>query len=188
MNPPFSTALGVDTRVADAALRHIASALARLADGGRLVAITGSSCAPGSPTWRDSFVRLQEQARVVFTAPIAGSVYASHGTTFETRLTVIDKLPAENPGVFPPWRDMAADLQTLLQMLVEDLPSRAAVPASTSPVPSVRSTASLRQPPAPVPRPVAVPTLEPTGIPLEYETIDWAATSNGKLTDALYEP
>lgn len=188
MNPPFSTALGVDTRVADAALRHIASALARLADGGRLVAITGSSCAPGSPTWRDSFVRLQEQARVVFTAPIAGSVYASHGTTFETRLTVIDKLPAENPGVFPPSRDMAADLQTLLQMLVEDLPSRAAVPASTSPVPSVRSTASLRQPPAPVPRPVAVPTLEPTGIPLEYETIDWAATSNGKLTDALYEP
>ena len=109
MNPPFSTALGVDTRVADAALRHIASALARLADGGRLVAITGSSCAPGSPTWRDSFVRLQEQARVVFTAPIAGSVYASHGTTFETRLTVIDKLPAENPGVFPPSRDMAAD-------------------------------------------------------------------------------
>ena len=39
-----------------------------------------------------------------------------------------------------------------------------------------------------MPRPVAVPTLEPTGIPLEYETIDWAATSNGKLTDALYEP
>ncbi|MFX9684484.1 hypothetical protein ABTP08_20715, partial [Acinetobacter baumannii] len=31
MNPPFSAALGVETRVADAAFRHISSALARLA-------------------------------------------------------------------------------------------------------------------------------------------------------------
>ncbi len=36
MNPPFSAAAHVDGRVADAALRHISSTLARLADGGRL--------------------------------------------------------------------------------------------------------------------------------------------------------
>ena len=41
MNPPFSVAAHVDGRVADAALRHISSALARLVEGGRLVAITG---------------------------------------------------------------------------------------------------------------------------------------------------
>src|SRR6266478_6501837 len=64
MNPPFSVAAHVDGRVADAALRHISSALARLTDGGRLVAITGASLSPDNPTWRDSFVRLQERARV----------------------------------------------------------------------------------------------------------------------------
>ncbi len=43
MNPPFSAAAHVDGRVADAAFRHISSALARLTDGGRLVAITGAN-------------------------------------------------------------------------------------------------------------------------------------------------
>ena len=47
MNPPFSAVANVDRRMADAALRHIASALARLPEGGRLVAITGASCSPG---------------------------------------------------------------------------------------------------------------------------------------------
>jgi predicted RNA methylase len=101
MNPPFSTALHVETRVADAAFRHLSSAVARLADGGRLVAITGANCAPDHKAWREGFVRLQEKARVVFTATIAGSVFAPHGTTVETRLTVIDKVPADDPVQFP---------------------------------------------------------------------------------------
>ena len=46
---------------------------------------------PDNPAWRDAFVRLQERGRVVFTAAIDGAVYAKHGTTIETRLTVIDK-------------------------------------------------------------------------------------------------
>src|SRR3546814_3406890 len=49
MNPPFSAVAHVDRMMKDAALRHIASALARLAPGGRLVAITGASCAPDNP-------------------------------------------------------------------------------------------------------------------------------------------
>jgi len=81
MNPPFSAAAHVDGRVADAALRHISSALARLAQGGRLVAITGSNLSPDNPSWRDDFVRLQERARVVFSAAVDGRVYARHGTT-----------------------------------------------------------------------------------------------------------
>ena len=59
--------------MADAALRHVASALARLAEGGRLVAITGASFAPDNPAWRDAFVRLQERGRVVFSAAIDGA-------------------------------------------------------------------------------------------------------------------
>lgn len=188
MNPPFSAALGVETRVADAAFRHIASALARLADGGRLVAIMGSNCASDHAAWRGSFIRLQESARVVFTAPIAGSIYASHGTTFETRLTVIDKAPADDPGVFPQSHEMATDLPSLLRMLVDALPARAPV-AVLPAIPSTGKIASAsRRVVEPKPRLVSVPPVEPAGAVLEYETVDWTATANIRLTDALYEP
>jgi predicted RNA methylase len=63
MNPPFSAAVHVDRNMADAALRHVASALARLPEGGRLVTITGANIAPDNPAWTDSFKRLQEQGR-----------------------------------------------------------------------------------------------------------------------------
>ena len=81
MNPPFSAAVHVDRQMADAALRHVGSALARLPEGGRLVTITGANVAPENPAWTDSFIRLQEQGRVVFSAAIDGAVYAKHGTT-----------------------------------------------------------------------------------------------------------
>jgi predicted RNA methylase len=58
MNPPFSAMANVEGRMADAAYRHVASALARLADGGRLVTITGASFAADNPAWRDAFTRL----------------------------------------------------------------------------------------------------------------------------------
>jgi hypothetical protein len=66
MNPPFSVAAHVEGRVADAALRHVTSALARLTEGGRLVAITGASLSPDNPVWRDGFIHLQHRGRVVF--------------------------------------------------------------------------------------------------------------------------
>ena len=101
MNPPFSAAVHVDRQMADAALRHVASALARLPEGGRLVAITGANVAPDNPAWTDSFMRLQEHGRVVFSAAIDGAVYAKHGTSIDTRLTVIDQVPADDSRVLP---------------------------------------------------------------------------------------
>ncbi len=101
MNPPFSALAGVDGRVADAAARHVASALARLAPGGRLVAITAAGFALDSPAWAPTFARLQEHGRVVFSAAIDGGVYARHGTKMPTRLTVIDKVPAGKSAAFP---------------------------------------------------------------------------------------
>src|SRR5713101_1980382 len=124
MNPPFSAAAHVDGRVADAALRHISSALARLTDGGRLTAITGASLSPDNPSWRDGFVRLQERGRVVFSAAIDGRVYARHGTTTETRLTVIDRIPAEDPTVFPTSQAIATDLTMLLDWVTHLVPAR----------------------------------------------------------------
>jgi hypothetical protein len=129
MNPPFSVAAHVDGRVADAALRHISSALARLADGGRLVAITGASLSPDNPSWHDGFVRLQERGRVVFSAAIDGRVYARHGTSVETRLTVIDGVPAAEPIAFPDSPRPAGDTATLLDWVIRHVPARAAVMA-----------------------------------------------------------
>ena len=53
MNPPISVAAHVEGRVRDAAMRHPASAFARLAEGGRLVAITGAGLSPEAPAWRE---------------------------------------------------------------------------------------------------------------------------------------
>ena len=50
-----------------------------MADGGRLVAITGHNLAPDNPACRDSFIELQRKGRVVFTAAISGRAYAVRG-------------------------------------------------------------------------------------------------------------
>ena len=131
MNPPFSAMAGVDRRMPGTALRHIASALARLRPGGRLVAITGAGCAPEAPAWRDAFAALQERGRVVFTASIDGSVYARHGTTTATRLTVIDRVPASVPHDFLSDRGHAPDLATLLDWVLVGVPPRPSAPLAS---------------------------------------------------------
>ena len=151
MNPPFSALANVDRRRTDAALRHVSSALARLAEGGRLVAITQASLAPDSPAWREDFQRLQERGTVVFSAAIDGAVYARHGTTIDTRLTVIDKRPAADATVFPASPGIAPDAATLLRWVQASVPPR--LPVATTPtsaasmptgrVPTRRAAASI---------------------------------------------
>ena len=87
MNPPFSASPHIEGRFAEAAMRHLSSALARLAEGGRLVAITGHNVGPDQPAWREAFVRLQEKGRVVFSAAIAGKAYLRHGTSMPAART-----------------------------------------------------------------------------------------------------
>jgi predicted RNA methylase len=187
MNPPFSALANVDRRMADAAFRHVASALARLSDGGRLVAITGASLAPDHPAWTDAFVRLQEGCRVVFSAAIDGAVYARHGTHTDTRLLVIDKQPAVDPNIFPVSPGMAADVATLLDWVTRLVPPRLPVVAPVM-------VDSTRRPT--IPRTVGtlatrqwstVRLSAPEGTPLAYETVDWTPPEGAELTDALYE-
>src|SRR6266446_6706984 len=135
MNPPFSASPYVTVRFADAAMRHVRSAFARLADGGRLVTITSYNIAPDNPACRDNFIDLQQKGRVVFTATLAGQAYARHGTTIETRLTVIDRIPAEDPRAFPSSPGMAADTAELLDRVCRLVPPRAPVTAA-APLPS----------------------------------------------------
>jgi len=185
MNPPFSAVAHVDRRMADAALRHVTSALARLCEGGRLVAITGSSFAPDNPAWTDAFIRLQERGRVVFSTAVDGSVYAKHGTTIDTRLLVIDKEPAADPGAFPASPGVAPDAATLLAWVTGHVPSRlplaapAAVPARPVLARTVRACAM---------RPSSVTALPaPQAVELAYESANWTPPQGARLTDALYE-
>ena len=191
MNPPFSAAVHVDRAMADAALRHVGSALARLPEGGRLVTITGANLAPDNPTWTDSFKRLQEQGRVVFSAAIDGAVYAKQGTTVDTRLTVIDRMPADDVASLPASAGIARDLPTLLGWVIRDVPARrpiagkpiAVVPAIASPSTprTLRAYVARRQPVT------AAPASELVTTEVAYEFVDWTPNDASKITDALYE-
>ncbi|MDZ7575797.1 MAG: strawberry notch family protein [Pseudotabrizicola sp.] len=188
MNPPFSALANVTGKVQDAAFRHIASALARLALGGRLVTITGAGFGPDMPAWRDAFVRLQERGQVVFSAAIDGSVYARHGTTFPTRLTVIDKIPSEDPTRFPVSPGIAPNVAALLGWIADRVPPRPTVelpkpPSPTLPARSVRGyLARVNAAPA-----TRKPGASPVAVELVYETIDAAHSDAARLSDAIYE-
>ncbi|MER8962711.1 strawberry notch family protein [Mesorhizobium sp. M0701] len=215
MNPPFTVGAYVDGHVADAAWRHLSSAFARLCPGGRLVAITGTGLSPENPKWRPAFQRLQQQGTVVFTVAIDGRVYARHGTTAETRLTIIDKVPATDPTGFVRSPGKAADVETLLSWIT-DLPPRtpggfpgsigalshgilrnaAAHMAGRSAARAVPATAAPTAPKSGRPvhliarakptRPI-VASSTPT-VPLAYVLRDWMPEESGRLTDTIYEP
>jgi predicted RNA methylase len=189
MNPPFSAVAHVDRRMADAALRHVASALARLPEGGRLVTITGASFASDNPAWREAFVRLQERARVVFSAAIDGAVYAKHGTTIDTRLTVIDRLPADDVMGFPLSPGIAPDVGTLLGWIIERVPPRLPITGRISGSSATSSTMPRTVRAYVAQRASTPPTsaIDPAGIELAYEPIAWSPAEGRKLTDALYE-
>lgn len=215
MNPPFSVGAYVDGHVADAAWRHLSSAFARLRAGGRLVAITGTGLSPESPKWRPAFERLQQQGRVVFTAAIDGRVYARHGTTAETRLTIIDKTPASDPTSFVASPGKATDVETLLSW-ISDLPPRtpggfpdsigalsdrilrnaaiqmaARSAARAVPIAASVTEAKPTRPSRPIVRakPARPATVASTpAVPLTYELRDWMPEDGGRLTDTIYEP
>jgi predicted RNA methylase len=194
MNPPFSALAHVDRRMPDATLRHVSSGLERLADFGRLVAITGASFSADNPAWAGAFVRLQERARLVFSAAIDGAVYAKHGTAIETRLIVIDKAPADDPTLFPASPGVAPDVATLLRWIGEAVPGRRSVSASlAAPLSGRRQNpravrAYITRGSSSGSAALPAPAFEPHAVELAYETTDWTPTGGVRLTDALYEP
>ena len=147
MNPPFSATPGITSPRHDADLRHIRSAFAMLPPGGRLVTISSAHCSPSHSTWTDAFKLLDPPARVLFTAAIDGRVYARRGTSFDTRLTVIEsggperELPSPSPK--------AQDAGHLLELLTPRAARPTSHPADARRRPLRRSSLTSTRDPAP---------------------------------------
>ncbi len=137
MNPPFSASPGVQRIRHDADLRHLHSAFSMLPAGGRLVAITSAGCIPGDTAWSRAFERLDPPPRTVFSNAIDGRAYARRGTTFDTRLTVIDRDPANAQGVPVDARESVPTAAGLLAAIAANVPQRqAVVPIAAALVPA----------------------------------------------------
>ncbi|MGA9602436.1 MAG: strawberry notch family protein, partial [Methylocystis sp.] len=218
MNPPFSSSPLIEGRHAAATFEHIRASLSHLRTGGRLVAITGESFAPTSNSWRGSFVRLQEQGRLVFTASLARGFFARHGTSVESRLTVFDKTSTENPEEFPQGFGPVADLPELRALVEREIPPRAPLVAeaqgngnapvlggvgasvkSITPIAATRRAApplTFAESAHPAPR-LSTAVVQGPGpritAPVEiaelaYEPCDWKAPVSDALIAGLYEP
>ncbi|CAM5557001.1 hypothetical protein FALB51S_00130 [Frigidibacter albus] len=198
MNPPFSAVANVDGRTTEATARHLRSALARLAPGGRLVAITGASFAPDAPAWSETFGRLTESAHLVFTGAVSGAAFAKHGTSFETRISVFDKCRGGEPGGITAdlARSITPDVVQLLAQIVAEVPPRLALDAgdvarTRAPFPEKPSRATALRagkpraaPPANIGANVSAPDAEDLAYTLR-ETADGHGAA--RISDAIYE-
>lgn len=95
MNPPFSSTGGRTKNTTKNAIPHIEQALARLQDGGRLVAIVGKGMADDTPTFKGWYDTLRESYSIRANIGINGENYRKYGTTFDVQLLVIDKTGAQ---------------------------------------------------------------------------------------------
>ena len=152
MNPPFSASPGVQRLRHEADLCHLRSAFSMLPAGGRLVAITSAGCIPGNAAWSHAFERLDPPPRTVFSIAIDGRAYARRGTTFDTRLTVIDRDPANAQGVPIDARASVPTAAGLLAAIAANVPPRQAI----VPIPA-----------APLFRPAICSAMPPHGRPHE---------------------
>jgi len=125
--------------------------------------------------------------RVVFSAAIAGAVFAKHGTTIETRLTVIDRLPAEKPDGIPivSWRGAGRNHAAQL-----DHEGRSSTAADRG---RCRGSRHASGHSANGPRLCHAPLrhrsshIGSVAVELAYETVAWTPAESGRITEALYE-
>jgi hypothetical protein len=194
MNPPFSVSPKVKKRNPLATWQHIISALHRLQPGGRLVTITANWFSPHNPDWADYFLRLRKFGHVAFSSGIQGRAYAKHGTTIETRLTVIDKTPSDDWGEI---LDDCLSLHDLLDQIDHTVPKRGqpGEVGQAQPVllKLVAPVVSVNAAPANT-TPLTVKNVSPREVQrdfsevvdLEYATLDWNGTGR-ELGEGIYE-
>ena len=180
MNPPFSASPHIERSSRDAAARHIRSALRRLTGGGRLVVLTGANHDPAEDLFAD--------AAILFTATIDGAIYARHGTSVDTRLTVIDRVPASSAAPVKP-AGHAKTLAELLSLIETQLPPPPFLPSAPS---SSAARKPISRPPCPArsKSSISLPAIEQPAEAAEevsYESKQ-AAPAEAGFNDRIYEP
>ena len=112
MNPPFSSMAQQGGYNPQVGARHVEEALKHLAEGGRLVAIVGRGMAPDAATFRDFWRRIMAQYTVRANVGVEGAVYRKMGTSFGTRVLIIDKGAATTPGTV-----RTGDVETIQELV-----------------------------------------------------------------------
>lgn len=117
MNPPFSSTAGrLKAHKTSNAEKHINSALARLSDGGRLVAILGKGMNDSdySRYWND----LRQSYTIRANISIDGYNYRKYGTNYDVQLVVIDKIGSQgNAETFTGSYKDLAELPAILEVI-----------------------------------------------------------------------
>ncbi len=180
MNPPFSVSPGIERARRNADLHHIRSAASMLPPGGRLVAISSSHCSPSSAAWAHAFATLDPPAHAVFTSAIDGRAYARRGTSFETRITVLDRASAPSPAPVIDTGALAPDSRSLLSAIQSLLPPRLAL----APAPNI----DLFGVPPAAPRPAIQPRKPTMATPEQPSEHDWGAISELEYTTPSSPP
>ena len=182
MNPPFGRSEG---RGADryAAARHLGAALARLAPGGRLVAIMPESFSEAG-SGRELRAMIDAQACLRLDMFVAGGAFDRHGTGIAVRLVAYDKIPSGGRAVrgkVERLDEALALIETIARRVTERPEPIAATPrtpalfirrgftaTAAAPVPAAAPRASE---PAPLVFEILddpAPAAEPVGIYLPY--------------------
>jgi predicted RNA methylase len=92
MNPPFSSTGGRVTKTNSIyGARHVASALRRLKDGGRLVAITSEAMSFHHPSFSEWWQRIACLCNIRANLTLYGKEYAKYGAAPDVQILVIDK-------------------------------------------------------------------------------------------------
>jgi protein strawberry notch len=176
MNPPFSRSLGGhEDRCAGA--RHLASALARLSPGGRLVAIMPESFS-ASGCGRDFRARIEQRACLRLDAAIAPGAFASHGTSVGVRLLVYDRIDSCDSQVRICVDRLGDLLEPIGSLPARPEPQRQAPARIPAPL---LSRAAVRKP-----VPVSRTAIASEGCPLEFETLDEPAPTAAQV--GIYLP
>lgn len=189
MNPPFSVSPNVKGRMAGIDHRHVKSALARLAPGGRLVAITGIRFSPDDADYAAWFKDIESFATLSFTAALDGKIFQRHGTSVETRFSVFDKVPTP-PVDQEVQRGVCASTEELAALIETHVPPRPETRASLASGIAWGAAAPARNRPRHVRADAGAKTAftakTAETVELAYEVIETPTTAEAK-TDAIYQ-
>lgn len=127
MNPPFSASGvrgGKNTSATGA--QHIEQALALLQPGGRLVAIVGHTFRSNNSRLAPFYKKVGRSATIRANVEVNGNqIYKKYGTTYDSRVLVIDKVPDDGAKEIVTGRaENIGQLMNMLKEVRDDTPDR----------------------------------------------------------------